>query len=127
LVDVGVDTPDLVSHGEDGEATELAGISGHHTYYPITVLPLKCLSNTYISFTVFTVNIIYLKYGEIMMPRMRKKTSISVDENLWREWISFVANKTGSARKISEELEKAMREYMERHGSHDKKVLNGLM
>jgi len=47
----------------------------------------------------------------------RKKTSISVDENLWREWISFVVNKTGSARKISEELEKAIREYMKRHSN----------
>ena len=45
----------------------------------------------------------------------KKKTSISVDEALWKEWIRFVVKKTGSARKLSEELEKAMREYMRKH------------
>jgi len=38
-----------------------------------------------------------------------------MDEGLWREWTVFVLNKTGSARKLSEELEKAMREHMMRH------------
>lgn len=45
----------------------------------------------------------------------KRKTSISVDDKLWREWISFVVSKTGSARKISEETENAIREYMRRH------------
>jgi len=40
---------------------------------------------------------------------------MSVDEALWKEWIGFVVKKTGSARKLSEELEKAMREYMRKH------------
>ena len=56
---------------------------------------------------------------------MRKKTSISVDENLWREWIRFVVNKTGSARKISSELEKAIEENMKRHSSASQRDLNG--
>ena len=47
---------------------------------------------------------------------MRKKTSISVDEKLWREWIRFVVDIRGSTRKISEEVEKALLTYME--GSH---------
>jgi len=38
-----------------------------------------------------------------------------VDDKLWREWTLFVVEKTGSARKLSEEMEKALREYMERH------------
>lgn len=45
----------------------------------------------------------------------KRKTSISVDDKLWREWINFVVNKTGSARKISEETENAIREYMQKH------------
>jgi len=39
-----------------------------------------------------------------------------VDNELWKEWTLFVVSKTGSARKLSEELEKALREYMDRHG-----------
>ncbi|MEM0358026.1 MAG: hypothetical protein QXL77_06610 [Candidatus Bathyarchaeia archaeon] len=45
----------------------------------------------------------------------KQKTSINIDSELWKEWTIFVIKKTGSARKISEELEKAMKEYMERH------------
>lgn len=42
----------------------------------------------------------------------RRKTSISVDDKLWREWINFVVNETGSTRKISEWTEDAIRDYM---------------
>jgi len=42
----------------------------------------------------------------------RRKTSVSVDDKLWREWISFVVDETGSTRKISEWTEDAIREYM---------------
>ena len=45
----------------------------------------------------------------------KRKTSISVDDKLWREWINFVVNKTGSARKISKETENAIREYMQKN------------
>lgn len=38
-----------------------------------------------------------------------------VDDELWKEWIVFVVNKTGSARKLSEEIEKALNEYMVKH------------
>jgi metal-responsive CopG/Arc/MetJ family transcriptional regulator len=44
----------------------------------------------------------------------RRKTSVSVDDKLWREWISFVVDETGSGRKVSEETEKAIREYMQK-------------
>jgi hypothetical protein len=36
-----------------------------------------------------------------------KKTSTAVDRKLWTEWIQFVAGRTGSARRVSEEIEKA--------------------
>ncbi|MGC8981814.1 MAG: hypothetical protein ACP5JU_02610 [Minisyncoccia bacterium] len=45
----------------------------------------------------------------------KKKTSITIDSELWIEWVSFVVKKNGSARKISIELEKALKEYMEKH------------
>jgi hypothetical protein len=48
------------------------------------------------------------------MPEEKKKTSIAVDPKLWTEWIQFVVTKTGSARKLSEEIEKALQYYMAR-------------
>jgi hypothetical protein len=50
----------------------------------------------------------------------KQKTSFMVDEELWKDWTLFVVNKTGSARKLSEELEKALKEYMEKHGGSEK-------
>jgi len=41
-----------------------------------------------------------------------RKTSVSIDEELWKQWTMFVIKKTGSARKLSEEIENALREYM---------------
>jgi len=45
----------------------------------------------------------------------KQKTSIVIDRDLWKEWTIFVIEKTGSARKLSEELEKAIKEYMQKH------------
>jgi metal-responsive CopG/Arc/MetJ family transcriptional regulator len=44
----------------------------------------------------------------------KRKTSIAIDEDLWKEWTKFVIDKTGSARKTSEEIENALKEYMKR-------------
>jgi metal-responsive CopG/Arc/MetJ family transcriptional regulator len=44
-----------------------------------------------------------------------KRTSISIDPDIWKEWTKFVIDKTSSSRKASEVLENAMKEYMERH------------
>jgi len=33
---------------------------------------------------------------------------------IWQEWCKFVVDKTGSSRKVSEELENAIKEYMKR-------------
>jgi len=46
----------------------------------------------------------------------KSKTSINIDKGTWSDWIRFVVNKTGSARKISDELEIALKEYMKKHG-----------
>jgi len=45
----------------------------------------------------------------------KQKTSIVIDRDLWKEWTIFVIKKTGSARKLSEELEKAIKEYMQKY------------
>jgi hypothetical protein len=45
----------------------------------------------------------------------KQKTSFVVDQELWKKWILFVVNRRGSARKLSQELEKAMKEYMRNH------------
>ena len=50
----------------------------------------------------------------------RRKTSIIIDEKLWKQWLMFVIDMTGSTRKVSEVLEKALREYMERRRSGEK-------
>lgn len=72
----------------------------------------------------YTAKHIYLKfcnsYEGIQMPK--RKTSISVDDKLWREWINFVVNKTGSARKISEETENAIQEYMQKYKEANKVI-----
>jgi len=47
-----------------------------------------------------------------MISMVKRKTSITMDEKLWKEWTMFVINKTGSARKLSEEIEKALKDYM---------------
>lgn len=46
----------------------------------------------------------------------KQKTSFIVDQELWKKWILFVVNRKGSARKLSQELEEALKEYMRNHG-----------
>ena len=42
----------------------------------------------------------------------KRKTSITIDEEIWKEWTKFVIDKTGSSRKLSDELENALKLYM---------------
>jgi hypothetical protein len=51
----------------------------------------------------------------------KRKTSITVDDKLWKEWTMFVVNKTGSARKLSEEVESALREHMDTSNKNRKR------
>lgn len=44
----------------------------------------------------------------------KKKTTILVDENLWKEFVTFVLKKHGTSKKTSEEIENAMREYLKK-------------
>jgi len=46
----------------------------------------------------------------------KRKTSIIIDEELWKKWTHFVIDRRGTARKLSEELENALRDYMQRVG-----------
>jgi hypothetical protein len=47
---------------------------------------------------------------------VKKKTSINIDNDVWKDWMKFVIDKTGSVRKLSEEMESALQEYMGKHG-----------
>lgn len=55
------------------------------------------------------------------MAKIKKKTSVNIDAELWKEWSKFVIDKTSSARKIGEELENALKEYMNRHKGEEMK------
>jgi hypothetical protein len=52
----------------------------------------------------------------------KRKTTIHIQDGLWREWVKFVVDRTGSARKASQEIENAMKEYIERHREDSKEV-----
>ncbi len=54
--------------------------------------------------------------------KMKIKTSIMVDEELWKRFRIFTIEKTGSARKISETLEKAMTQFLDVHKLDNKEV-----
>ncbi|MEM0288127.1 MAG: hypothetical protein QXG05_08190 [Nitrososphaerota archaeon] len=47
---------------------------------------------------------------------MRKvKTSISLDKDVWTEFLVYCLRKYGSTRKASEELQKALQDYMKKN------------
>lgn len=43
----------------------------------------------------------------------KKRTSINIDEDLWKEFQFFVLNYKGTTMKISETFEEALREFMD--------------
>jgi hypothetical protein len=45
----------------------------------------------------------------------KKRTSLNVDDQLWKDWTLHVHKKTGSAYKVSEETERIIREEMKNH------------
>jgi len=51
---------------------------------------------------------------------VKKKTSITIDNEVWKEWNKFVIDKTGSSRKVSEEIETILKAYMESNKNKDK-------
>jgi len=42
----------------------------------------------------------------------KKKTSLNIDDQLWKEWVLYVVKKTGSSYKVSEETERLIRKEM---------------
>ena len=50
-----------------------------------------------------------------MQVMTKKKTSLNIDEQLWTKWVIYVVTKTGTTRKVSEETQKALEEYMSNH------------
>ena len=50
-------------------------------------------------------------YGSKMA---KKKTTILIDEGLWVQFVTFVMKKHRTAKKTSEEIENAMREYLKK-------------
>jgi len=48
-----------------------------------------------------------------VMPKRR--TTILVDDNMWKRFLSYVVKKHGSAKKASVEVENAVKEYLSRH------------
>ena len=43
-----------------------------------------------------------------------RKTTILVDEDLWKDFVTFVLKKHGTSKKTSKEIENAMREYLKK-------------
>ena len=51
------------------------------------------------------------QYGSKMA---KKKTTILIDDSLWVQFVTFVMKKHRTAKKTSEEIENAMREYLKK-------------
>ncbi len=45
----------------------------------------------------------------------KKKTSLSIDDKTWKDWVFYAVQKTGSTYKVSELSAKAFKEYMNNH------------
>lgn len=44
----------------------------------------------------------------------KRKTTILVDEDLWKDFVTFVIKKHGTSKKTSKEIESAMREHLKK-------------
>jgi len=45
----------------------------------------------------------------------KHKTTILVEEKLWKSFLSFIVKKHGTTKKTSAEIEAAIKEYLNRH------------
>lgn len=50
-----------------------------------------------------------------MVTMAKHKTTVLIEEQLWKNLVIYVTQKYGSSRKVSEEVEKAIEEYLQRH------------
>ena len=54
-------------------------------------------------------------YALVKHEDVRRRTTILVDDRLWKRFLSYVVKKHGSAKKASIEVENAVREYLNLH------------
>ncbi len=52
---------------------------------------------------------------QVIIELGRKKTSLTLDEEIWNEFQRYALAKRGNARSANKELEEAMKEYMKAH------------
>lgn len=45
----------------------------------------------------------------------KRKTTILIDEEIWKQLLSYTVQKHGTAKKTSEEIEKAIQAYLEQN------------
>ncbi len=46
---------------------------------------------------------------------VKHKTTVLIEEQLWKDLVIHVTQKWGSPRKVSEAIQKAVEEYLQRH------------
>jgi len=51
----------------------------------------------------------------------KHKTTIQVEEKLWKSFLSFIIKKHGTTKKTSAEIEVAIREYLNHHHEERRK------
>jgi len=54
-------------------------------------------------------------YSIMVKILLKHKTTILVDEKLWKSFLSFIIKKHGTTKRTSIEIELAIREYLNRH------------
>lgn len=54
-------------------------------------------------------------YALVKHADAKRRTTILVDDLLWKRFLSYVVKKHGTAKKASVEVENAVKEYLNRH------------
>jgi len=54
-------------------------------------------------------------YAMVKHDHGKRRTTILVDDLLWKRFLSYVIKQHGTARKASAEVENAVKEYLDRH------------
>ena len=63
----------------------------------------------------YTLVWLYAMVAERKREPETTRTTLVIETKLWKNFLSYVVQKHGTARKISIEAEAAIREYLERH------------
>ena len=83
-------------------------LGGGPADYRYTIIPLILINLWYYG----NINKTLIPLYHIETMAEKHKTSINIDPEIWNEWLHFVLDETGSTRKVSDELEKAIKLYM---------------